>query len=104
MTNWFVNKEEIKNKTINAIMSEFEALIDEESNVWSFNYWLDNAHNVFAIINDNGMDDRWIEIHYELYDHNEDMIADLLVLDTEDVNRKELLKEVTTIVDAYYGD
>ena len=109
MTNWFVNKNEIKNKTINAIMGELEYLLDETIGVYTANYWIDDTHNVFAFINDNGDGDRWIEIHYELHDRDElyitdNLIGDLLVLDTEDVNREGLLKEVIAIVDAYYGD
>ena len=103
MTNWFVNKNEIKNKTINAIMGELECLLDETMRIYTANYWIDDTHNVFAFINDNGDGDRWMEIHYELHDE-EEFIGDLLVFDTEDANREELLKEVIAIVDAYYGD
>lgn len=104
MDNWFVDKNEIKNKTINAIMGELEYLLGELTEGDSANYWIDNTHNVLAFINDNGGGDRWIEIHYELYDCNEDIIGDLLVIDTDDVNREELLKKVKGIVDTYYGD
>lgn len=103
MDNWFVDRNEIKRATINAIMSELEYLLDELSEDKSANYWIDNVHNVFAFINDNGGGDRWIEIHYELYDCNEDIIGDLLVLSTEDATREDLLEEVKAIVDAYYG-
>lgn len=101
MYNWFVDKNEIKNKTTNAIMEELDSLINEPDK--TANYWIDNTHNVFAFINDNGRDDKWIEIHYELYDCNEDIIGDLLVLSTDNVDRDELLQEVVAIVDAYYG-
>lgn len=104
MYNWFVDKYEIKNKTINAIMDELEYLIEEGTGDKTANYWIDSTHNVFAFINDNGDDDRWIEIHYELYDCNEDMVGDLLVLNTEYVDRDSLFQEVIGIVDAYYGD
>ena len=104
MDNWFVDKNEIKNKTINAIMGELEYLLGELTEGDSANYWIDNTHNVFAFINDNGGGDRWIEIHYELYDCNEDIIGDLLVVNTEDVTMEDLLKEVKVIVDTYYGD
>ena len=104
MDNWFVDKNEIKNNTINAIIGELESLVEENAEYKTANYWIDNTHNVFAFINDNGDDDRWIEIHYELYDCNEDIIGDLLVLSTEDVTMEDLLKEVRTIVNAYYGD
>ena len=104
MYNWFVDKEEIKSKTTNAIIGELEYLVKETTEDDSANYWIDDRHNVFAFINDNGNDDRWIEIHYELYDSNKNIIGDLLVLDTEDVTMEDLLKEVKVIVDTYYGD
>jgi hypothetical protein len=104
MDNWFVDKNEIKNGTTNAIMGELEYLLGELTEGDSANYWIDNTHNVFALVNDNGNNDRWIEIHYELYDYRGDMIGDLLVLDTEDVTREDLLEEIKAIVDAYYGD
>ena len=104
MYNWFVDKNEIKSQTVNAIMAELKCLLDELTEDKSANYWIDNTHNIFAFINNNGGGDRWIEIHYELYDCNEDMIGDLLVLDTEDVTMEDLLKEITVIVNAYYGD
>ena len=104
MDNWFMDRNEIKRKTINAIMDELEYLLGELTEGDSANYWLDNTHNVFAFINDNGNGDRWIEIHYELYDCNEDIIGDLLVIGTDDVDREELLGEVCSIVDTYYGD
>lgn len=104
MENWFVDKNEIKDQMENAIMIELESLIDDMTENKSANYWIDNTHNVFAFINDNGDDDRWIEIHYELYDCNEEIIGDLLVLSTEDVNKRELLEQVRVIVNTYCGD
>lgn len=111
MYNWHTDKDKIKTGTINAIMGELEYLLEPPNDTVHYwlenrvaNYWIDNTHNVFAFINDNGDDDRWIEIHYELYDCNVDMIGDLLVVDTDDVDREELLKAVKEIVDAYYGD
>ena len=104
MYNWFVDKDEVKSKTINAIMGELESLTNEAESITTANYWIDSMHNVYAFINDNGNDDRWIEIHYELYDFNEDIIGDLLVSNTDDVTREDLLKEVKSIVDDYYGD
>lgn len=104
MDNWFVDKNEIKSGTTNAIVGELEYLLDESMENKTANYWIDNTHNVFAFINDNGNGDRWIEIHYELYDCNEDIIGDLLVANTEDVTMEDLLKEVKSIVDTYYGD
>lgn len=104
MDNWFVNKNEIKDKTENAIMIELESLVDDMAEDKTANYWLDNAHNVFAFINDNGNGDRWIEIHYELYDCNEEIIGDLLVLNTDDVNKRELLEQIKVIVNTYYRE
>ncbi len=104
MDNWFVDKNKIKRETTNAIISELEYLLVDITEDKSANYWIDNVHNVFAFVNDNGGGDRWIEIHYELYDCNEDIIGDLLVLNTEDVTMEDLLKEVKVIVDTYYGD
>ena len=75
MDNWFVNKNEYKEKLEIAIMCELEFLIDETDNKTA-NYWLDGVHNIFAFINDNGDGDKWIEIHYELYDCNEEIIGD----------------------------
>ena len=105
MDNWFVDRDKIKREIITAIMGELEYLLEDEADEnRTANYWIDNTHNVFAFINDNGKDDRWIEIHYELYDCNEELIGDLLVIGTDDVDREELLEEVKGIVDAYYGD
>ena len=104
MDNWFVDKNKTKRETTNAIISELEYLLVDITEDKSANYWIDNVHNVFAFVNDNGGGDRWIEIHYELYDCNEDIIGDLLVLNTEDVTMEDLLKEVKVIVNTYYGD
>ena len=104
MENWFVDKNKIKEQTENAIMIELESLVDDITEDNTANYWLDNTHNVFAFINDNGNNDRWIEIHYEMYDYNEEIIGDLLVLSTDDVNKRELLEEVRVIVKTYYRD
>lgn len=103
MDNWFVNKNEYKEKLEIAIMCELEFLIDETDNKTA-NYWLDGVHNIFAFINDNGDGDKWIEIHYELYDCNEEIIGDLLVVSTDEINKRQLLEEVRTIVNMYCGD
>lgn len=104
MDNWFVDKNKTKRETTNAIISELEYLLVDITEDKSANYWIDSTHNVFAFVNDNGGGDRWIEIHYELYDCNEDIVGDLLVLNTEDVTMEDLLKEVKVIVNTYYGD
>lgn len=103
MENWFVNKEEVKHKMINAIMGELECWLNDDD-VQTANYWIDDVHNVFAFVNDNGDNDRWIEIHFELHDYSGDIVGDLLVLNTQDVNKDDLLKEIKTIVDMYYED
>lgn len=101
MDNWFENKEDTVLMTVSSAMAELESIIENKATV---NYWIDNTHNIFAFINDNGGDDSWIEIHYELYDRNENIIGDLLVLDTESVSHKELYDEVLEIVKNYYGE
>ena len=104
MNNWFVDKNEIKRKTTNAIMGELEYLLGELTEGDSANYWIDRTHNVFAFVNDNGDDDKWIEIHYELYDCDEEIIGDLSVWNTNDMDRDEVLMFVRMIVDDYYND
>lgn len=99
MTNWFTNKQELMQKTSNAVYDELENLLNGDE---SANHWIDSTHNVFAIVNDNGDDDRWIEIHFELYDANEDIIGDILVLDTEDMSENELRKAVEDVVKEYF--
>lgn len=108
MVNWAIDKTEIKRKTLNAIMGEMDYLLKEITETG--NYWIDETHNVFAFINDNGDDDKWIEVHYELYeperddDECEEFIGDIDVLSTDTVDYKELRKVVQTIVNMYYGD
>ena len=103
MDNWFMNKNEYKEKLENSIMGELEFLIDETDNKTA-NFWLDDTHNIFAFINDNGDGDQWIEIHYELYDCNNEIVGDLNVLSTDEISKRELLEEVKTIVNMYVGD
>lgn len=104
MNNWFTNKNEIKTKTINAIMNELEYLVEEATEDKTANYWIDQTHNVFAFVNDNGDDDKWIEIHYELYDCEEEIIGNLSVWGTNDIDRDKILMFVRMIVDDYYND
>ena len=103
MDNWFMNKNEYKEKLENSIMGELEFLIDETDNKTA-NYWLDDTHNIFAFINDNGDGDRWIEIHYELYNCNNEIVGDLTALSTDEISKKELFEEIKTIVNMYVGD
>ena len=99
MMNWHTDEKEITQKTVNAVYDELENLLNGDE---SANHWIDSTHNVFAIVNDNGDNDRWIEIHLELYDANEDIIGDILVLDTEDVSENELRKTVEDVVKEYF--
>ena len=99
MVNWHTDEKEITHKTVNAVYDELENLLNGDE---SANHWIDSTHNVFAMVNDNGDDDRWIEIHLELYDANEDIIGDILVLDTEDVSENELRKAVDDVVKKYF--
>lgn len=104
MDNWFVNKDETILKTVGSAMGELESIVEDEETV---NYWIDDTHNIFAFVNNNGDaedDDRWIEIHFELYDKNADIIGDLMVINTESVTHKELYDEVLEIVKSYYGE
>lgn len=101
MDNWFVNKNEMISKTVNAAIAELESIVKDEKTA---NYWIDSTHNIFAFVNDNGNDDKWIEIHFELYDKNEDIIGDLIVSNTESVTYDDLHNEVISIVKSYYGE
>ena len=103
MDNWFTNKDETILKTVSSAMAELESIVEDEKTA---NYWIDDTHNIFAFVNNNGDtedDDKWIEIHFELYDKDENIIGDLIVADTESVNHKELYDEVLAIVKSYYG-
>ena len=104
MVNWFVNKGETILKTVGSAMTELESIVEDEKTA---NYWIDDTHNIFAFVNNNGYtedDDKWIEIHFELYDKNEEIIGDLIVVNTEYVSHKELYDEVLEIVKSYYGE
>ena len=46
----------------------------------------------------------WVELHYELYDANEKLIGDLMVIDTRDMSRDAVEEEVMAIVKEYYGE
>jgi hypothetical protein len=101
MMNWHTDKQEIVQKTVNAVYDELENLLNGDE---SANHWMDSTHNVFAFVHDNGDNDRWIEMHLELYDANEDIIGDILVLDTEDVSENELRKAVEDVVREYFHE
>lgn len=104
MDNWFVNKDDIILKTVNSAMAELESILEYKKTA---NYWIDDTHNIYAFINNNGDiedNDKWIEIHFELYDNNEDIIGNFFVAETKYVNHKELYDEVLAIVKSYYGE
>lgn len=99
MTNWHTDKNKSIQKMCNAIYAELECLLNDYTTA---NYWIDSTHNVFAMVNDNGNGDRWIEVHFELYDINENIIGDITVLDTDDINENELRKVIKDIVGKYF--
>lgn len=104
MINWFVDEQETITRTVNSIFEELRYLTDENSKEDSANHWIDNTHNVFAVVNDNGDGDKWIEIHLELYNFKEDIIGDLIVLDTEDDSLSSLYRCIKKIVREYYRE
>lgn len=104
MVNWFINKNDIIAKTATAAMGELETLLSIDTQSQTANYWIDSTHNIFAFVNDNGGGDRWIEIHFELYDGDGEIIGDIDVLNTDDINRAELFSIVKTIVDRYFHE
>ena len=101
MTNWLRNKQQTMQKTANAVYAELECLTGEDTTA---NYWIDSTHNVFAFVNDNGDNDRWIEIHLELYSTNGDMIGDIMISDTDDIDKEELRKCIDNIVKDYFHE
>ena len=101
MDNWFVKKEDTVLRTVSSAMAELESIVEDKKTA---NYWIDDTHNISVFVNDNGGGDSWFEIHYELYDKNEEIIGDLFVLETEDITHKELYDEVLEVVKKYYGE
>ena len=104
MMNWITADKNLIQKTVNAAMGELDSLIsgDYGSNQTA-NYWLDERHNIFAVVN-SSCNEMWIELHYELYGVDEDLIGDLIVFDTSDMSRDSLEEEVTSIVEMYFGE
>lgn len=97
MYNTFSDIHELKYQLVNSILGELEEILKDDT--CTANYWLDNAHNIFATKDDNGRSE-WIEIHFELY-QAEEHIGDILVADTDEVSQDELIKAVNEIVDKY---
>ena len=97
MYNTFADIHKIKYQLVNSILGELEEIL--KGDTYTANYWLDNAHNVFATKDDTGRSE-WIEIHFELY-QAEEHIGDILVVDTDEVSQTELIKAVKEIVDKY---
>ena len=91
MYNTFSDIHELKYQLVNSILGELEEILKDDT--CTANYWLDNAHNIFATKDDNGRSE-WIEIHFE-------HIGDILVADTDEVSQAELIKAVNEIVDKY---
>ena len=103
MLNWYVDKQKVINKTINAVYDELEILIDVNYPI-SANYWIDDRHNVFAETRRDNDGNNWISFYYELSDINGDIIADIHVMDTEDRSPESLKKGIIKIVNEYYGE
>lgn len=103
MFNWIKEDKSLIAKAVSAAMGEFESLVDCKE-IITANYWLDSTHNIFGIVDDNGLRDVWIELHYELYDSAEDLIGDLAVIDTRDTSRDAIEEQITEIVKMYYGE
>lgn len=104
MYNWVTADKNIVLKTFNAAMGEIETLLDAEyDSSLTANYWLDARHSIFAVV-DSANDEMWVELHYELYDANEELIGDLMVIDTRDMSRDAVEEEVMVIVKEYYGE
>lgn len=97
MYNDFADIQKIKYQLVNSILGELEEILKDDT--YTANYWLDNAHNVFAAKDNNGRSE-WIEIHFELY-QAEEHIGDILVVDTEEVSQSALIKAAKEIVDKY---
>lgn len=105
MMNWIGTSANIIDITVNKAMDEFEDLVDIEDcdAIDSANYWLDERHNIFGVVC-SAFGQVWIEIHYELYDEDGEMIGDLTVSDTRDTSRSAIKEEITAIVKMYYSE
>ena len=103
MMNWHIDKQEIVQKTVNAVYDELEILVDVNYPI-SANYWIDDRHNVFAETRRDNDGNNWISFYYELSDINGDIIADIHIMDTEDRSPESLKKGIIKIVNGYYGE
>lgn len=103
MQNWVWEKQMVMEQTENAILGELEYLLGETRPTASANYWLDNRHNVFATIAEDGSE-KYLDIRMEIYDADEDWVGDLYTYETKDMSLAELKKTVTEIVKDYYGE
>lgn len=105
MMNWIGASADIIDITVQKIMDEFENLvgIEKSDGIDSANYWLDERHNIFGVAC-RSMNETWIEIHYELYDEDGEIVGDLTVSDTRDTSRSAIEEEITAIVRMYYGE
>lgn len=101
---WNFDKATIMSQTKKAIMDELVWLLEPERvREDTANYWLDNAHNVFAYVEIDGRES-WIEIRLELYDSDEDWIGDLYCYNTLDLSIESLEEVVEEVVQDYYGE
>ena len=103
MPSWYTDQQKTIYKTINAVYDELAVLIESDYPT-SANYWIDNRHNVFAEAHKDCDGYAWIDIYFELYDINGDIIADIDVMETEDKSSKSLKECIVTIVNEYYGE
>lgn len=103
MLNWYVDKQKIINKTINAVYDELEIIVNVNYPITA-NYWIDDRHNVLAVTRRDNDGNDGISFYYELSDINGDIIADIHVMDTEDRRPESLKKGVIKIVNEYYGE
>lgn len=101
MTNWFTDKTVTIAKICNAACAEMEPMVAGECD--SGNYWIDNRHNIFCVICET-MGERWYEVHYELYDSDEELIGDITVADTVSDTMESLRNEIEVIVKMYFGE
>ena len=100
MKTWIKNKEVISSKLRNKIMCELEPLLLSRKIGDCANFWLDDGHNVFAYVEENGRGDFWIVADLELHE-SEEWIGDLSSYSTEDMKTESLEKIIEEIVNDY---
>lgn len=103
MRNWMMDEATIMKHTENAIIGELKTLLQDNNNVMTANYWIDNTHNVFAMITEGSDNEKGLDIRVELYDSREEQIGDLYIYGT-DMCKKSLEAVVKDIVKKYYAE